>query len=39
VIVTAKHRYRRRNEWPGIVLRIRGRWCRITRPPYGMQIL
>lgn len=36
----AKHRYRgRSNEYPGIVIFMWGYWHRITRPPYGIQLI
>lgn len=35
-----RHRYRGRNhEFPGIVVRIMGRWCRIFCPPYGIEVV
>jgi hypothetical protein len=35
----ARHRYRRHNEYPGIVILIMGRWCRIHHPPYGIEVV
>lgn len=37
--MSKRRRYRRSHEYPGIVVRIMGRWCRVTNPPYGLEVI
>lgn len=37
--MSRQHRRPKYQQWPGMVVLILGKWCRIHTPPYGIEVI